>query len=138
MSVSITQENQKFLARLTAHGISRKIKCVEDIFNALCESYVIENKIMYNYKPVACLYKPQLRDIADHSRENVKVLLSSLLSILSKECNEENIIASISNLIDVIFLRNKSGELVYFSECIPILLLFGLDLQNYFYGEFML
>ena len=143
-------ENQKFLAKLTKNGLCRKIKCVEDMFNVLCISDTRGDIIKWIYKPTLFLYIPKFRDIADHSRLQIQEALSQLITILKcglndssdndakniYNINDQDLITVLNNLVEILFLRNKDDKLTYFDESIPILLTFGLSLEDYFYAEF--
>jgi hypothetical protein len=151
----LTPEGQKFLAKLTKNGTCRKIKCVEDMFSALCIPTVVNSEHIWIFKPTKFLYISQLRDIADNSRHCVQITLSRLLTLLKSDTlntqnndNDENnqktqilnLITALYELVELLFTRDAKDKtkLKYFEECISILMTIGLDLSNYFYDEFKL
>lgn len=150
----LSHENQKFFAKLTKDKFCRKIKCVEDIFECLCERPNTEiNK--WHFKPTLILYISNLRDISDHCRNDVQCAINELLFLMQStntkkffkietdEHNETNclmddIVGSINSLIEILFKRDERCKLVYEFECVAILLTMGLKLEDYFYSEFVM
>lgn len=156
--------NQKFLAKFTKNGICRKIKCTEDIFFALCMPALMDGRHTWIYKPSLFLYIPKLKEIADNSRILVKIGIELILEELIKYDNSKNILdekklmEKINTLVDIIFERGKLQKIIikdprgnpkeiydedfsrlkYEEECWSIILLFGLNLDDYFFSEFRL
>lgn len=137
----LSAPQQKYLAKFTKDGMCRKIKCTEDIFLTLCMPTIVNNEQKWKLKPVAFLYIRQLELISNNSRQSVQDVANDLIKILKayldpeKNINETEIVTSISIMVEVLFIRNRD-ELKFFLECISILLLFGLRLDDYFFSEF--
>lgn len=135
---------QKYLAKFTKDGICRKIKCVDDIFNKLFFSTVLNNQIVWILKPTSFLYIRQLELISNNSRETVRKIVNSIINQINiiktniETNNNDNIqelIILINDMVNILFDRN-GGDIRYFFECISIILMFGLKLEDYFFSEF--
>lgn len=150
----LTEQQQKYLAKFTKDGMCRKIKCVEDIFFTIFMSVTIDNKQTWILKPISFLYIKQLELISNNSRDPVQNSVKKLIELLkphlinleNSETSQENIIkksniaeiiTAINSMIEVLFMRTKP-ELKFDLECISILLLFGLKLEDYFFSEFLI